>query len=117
MPAKKTALQAELADLPEEEKLIELHPAALAHYEKVVMELQSVFHGAITADIDEAAEKIRNLIAPIIICPADNGLNIEVHGRLTIILGPTDIYPNMRIAAAGGTVVARARYRRSPPTG
>lgn len=80
----------------------------------LVTELQAVFHGGVTADAEEAAEKIRNLIARIVIYPADNGLNIELLGRLTMILGPTDIYPNMRIAASGGTVVAREGLE--PPT-
>ena len=114
MQAQKTALQVELADLPEAEKLIELHPAALSHYAKLVTALPVVFHGGVTADTEEAAEKVRSLIARIVIFPTDNGLNIELLGRLTMILGPTDLYPNMRIAASGGTVVARARYHRSP---
>jgi site-specific DNA recombinase len=79
-----------------------------------VTEFQSFFHGGITADTEEAAEKIRDLIARIVIYPTDNGLNIELLGRLTMILGPTDIYPNMRIAASGGTVVAREGLE--PPT-
>jgi hypothetical protein len=32
--------------------------------------------------------------------PVENGLNIELLGRLSMLLGPTDIFPNMRIAAS-----------------
>ena len=114
MQAQKTALQAELADLPEAEKQVELHPAALSHYETQVTKLQAVFHGGVTADTEEAAERIRSLIARIVIYPADTGLNIELFGRLTMILGPTDLYPNMRISASGGKMVAREGLE--PPT-
>ena len=42
------------------------------------------------------------------------GLNIELHGRQAKILGPTNLFPNMRVAASGCRVVAGERYHRSP---
>jgi site-specific DNA recombinase len=114
LQAQKVAIEAELAELPEPERLIELHPAALSHYEKLVTELQTVFQDGITSDTEDAAEKIRNLISHIVIHPTDEGLNIELHGRLAKILGPTNLFPNMRIAASGGPMVAREGVE--PPT-
>ena len=68
----------------------------------------------LSADTEEAADKIRSFVARIAIYPIENGLNIQLIGRLSMILGSTDIYPNMRIAASGGTVVAREGLE--PPT-
>ena len=103
-----------MAELPEPERLIELHPAALSHYEKLVTELKTVFQEGITSDTEDAAEKIRNLISHIVVNSTDEGLNIELHGRLAKILGPTDLFPNMRIAVSGGLMVAREGVE--PPT-
>ena len=114
LQAQKVSIEAELAELPQPEKLIELHPAALLHYEKLVTELQTVFQDGITPDIEGAAEKIRNLISHIVIRFTEEGLDIELHGRLAKILGPTDLFPNMRIAASGGLMVAREGVE--PPT-
>ena len=55
----------------------------------------------LSADTEEAADKIRSFVARIAIYPIENGLNIQLIGRLSMILGSTDIYPNMRIAASG----------------
>ena len=114
MQAQRTALQAELADLPEVEKLIGLHPAALVHYEMLVTELQTVFNGGVSADTAESAGKIRNLIARIIVHPKEIGFEIDLQGRLAPLMGAPDIYPNMRIAASGGTMVAGEGVE--PPT-
>ena len=114
MQAQRTALQAELADLPEVEKLIGLHPAALVHYEMLVTELQTVFNGGVSADTAESAGKIRNLIARIIVHPKEIGFEIDLQGRLAPLMGAPDIYPNMRIAASGGTMVAGEGLE--PPT-
>ena len=114
LQAQKVDIDAELAQLPEPERLIQLHPAALSHYEKLVTELESVFRDGITSDTENAAQKIRNLISHIVIRSNDEVLNIELHGRLAKILGPTDLFPNMRISASGGTVVAREGVE--PPT-
>ena len=54
------------------------------------------------------------MISHIVIRSINEVLNIELHGRLAKILDPTDLFPNMRISASGGTVVARERYHRSP---
>ena len=76
--------------------LIETHATALSHCEKLVTELQSVFQDGITSDAEDAAQKIRNLISHIVVHPTDDGLNIELHGRLAKILGPTDLFPPTR---------------------
>ena len=114
LQAEKIAAEAELGQQPEPEKIVELHPAALNHYEKLVSEMQSVFRNGITEDTEASAEKIRKLISHIIVRRTEGKLNIELHGRLNKILGPTHHFPNMRIAASGGVMVAREGVE--PPT-
>jgi hypothetical protein len=79
-----------------------------------VTELQTIFNEGVTASTEEAAEKIRNLIEKIIVHSIDHGFNIELKGRLTMLLGPTNIYPNMQIATSGVSMVAREGLE--PPT-
>jgi site-specific DNA recombinase len=106
MQAQKVALQGELAEQPKVERIVGLHPAALRHYEEHVTRLQSVFGGGVTPDTEEAAERIRNLIARVTVHARDDGFSIELQGRLALLMGAPNLYPNMRIAASGGTVVA-----------
>jgi site-specific DNA recombinase len=73
-----------------------------------------MFNKGITTSTEEAAEKIRNLIENITVHPIDHGFKIELKGRLSMLLGPTNIYPNMRIATSGVSMVAREGLE--PPT-
>lgn len=59
------ALLAELEAQPEVEKIVGLHPAALQHFEKLVGQLGEVFGRGVTPDNEEAAEKIRELVAKV----------------------------------------------------
>uniref|UniRef100_Q11G64 Recombinase n=1 Tax=Chelativorans sp. (strain BNC1) TaxID=266779 RepID=Q11G64_CHESB len=113
--AQKTELEAELAETPaEQQKVIGLHPAALQQYEQHVAELQALFGEGVSSDYAEAADKIRNLIARVTVIPQDRGFKLELQGRLALLLGAPKVYPNMRIAASGGTVVAEEGLE--PPT-
>ena len=110
----KTALLAELETQPEPEKIVGLHPAALLHYEQLVSQLNEVFGRGVTSENEEAAEKIRELVAKVVVRPSDDGFKIELQGRLALLMGAPNVYPNMRIAASGGTVVAEEGFE--PPT-
>ena len=46
--------------------------------------------------------------------PSDEGFKIELQGRLALLMGASDLFPNMRIAASGGSMVAEVRFSRSP---
>lgn len=108
--AQKAALEAELAEAPaEEDKIVSLHPAALHHYEQHVADLQAVFGDGMSSDNREAADKIRNLIARVTVNPQENGFKLEMQGRLAMLMKAPNVYPNMRIAASGGTMVAEVR--------
>lgn len=112
--AEKVALLAELEAQPEVEKIVGLHPAALQHFEKLVGQLGEVFGRGVTPDNEEAAEKIRELVAKVVVKPSDHGFKIELQGRLTLLMGAPNVYPNMRIAASGGSMVAEVRYTAIP---
>ncbi|MGD9657987.1 MAG: recombinase family protein [Methylocystis sp.] len=112
--AQKLALIAELETQPEPERIVGLHPAALRHYEELVGQLGDVFGRGVTSDNEEAAEKIRELVAKVIVRPSEEGLKIELQGRLALLMGAPNIYPNMRIAASGGSMVAEEGLE--PPT-
>ncbi|ARN83497.1 recombinase family protein [Methylocystis bryophila] len=110
----KVALLAELETQPEPEKVLALHPAALQHYERLVGQLNEVFGRGVTPDNEEAAEKIRELVAKVVVKPAEEGFKLELQGRLAMLMGAAKVYPNMRIAASGGRVVAEEGFE--PPT-
>jgi site-specific DNA recombinase len=99
--AQKVALMAELEAQPEPEKIVGLHPAALRHFEKLVGQMNDVFGRGVTPDNAEAAEKIRELVAKVVVKPSGDGFKIELHGRLALLMNAPNLYPNMRIAASG----------------
>jgi site-specific DNA recombinase len=112
--AQKVAFLAELEAQPEPEKIVGLHPAALRHYETLVGQLGDVFGRGVTPENEEAAEKIRELVAKAVARPSDQGFTIELQGRFALLMGAPNVYPNMRIAASRGSMVAEERYRLSP---
>jgi ribosomal protein L1 len=65
-------------------------------------------------DTEDAAEKNSNLISHFVIHSTEDRLNTELHGRLAKILGPTGLFPIMRIAVSGVLLVAREGVE--PPT-
>ena len=107
-------MEQELAAAPTEEKIVGLHPAALREYEEHVDRLQAVFSQGVTPDYEEASNKIRSLIARVTLRPSEEGFKIELQGRLALLMGASNLFPNMRIAASGGSMVAEERYRLSP---
>jgi len=114
LKSQQKALEAERADLPVEEKAVGLHPTALQHYETLVTDLQSAFGEGLTEANEEAAERIRNLVARATVRPTDDGFSIELQGRRALLMDAPDLYPSMRIAASGGSMVAEECYRLSP---
>ncbi|MBG0794020.1 recombinase family protein [Methylocystis sp. H62] len=112
--AQKVALLAEMKAQPEQEKIVGLHPAALRHYERLIGQLNDVFGRGVTPDNAEAAEKIRELVAKAVVVPSGDGFAIQLQGRLALLMDAPNVYPNMRIAASGGSVVAEEGLE--PPT-
>ncbi len=112
--AEQKELEAELANAPEEEKVVGLHPAALAQFERCIDDLEGVFAAGITSDTEEAADQIRQLIARVVATPTADGFELQIEGRLSELMQAPNLYPNMRIARSGGSVVAEEGLE--PPT-
>ena len=107
-------LEAELTEVPEAETIVGLHPAALQQYERCAGELDAVFGEGITSDTEEAAARIRALVLRIAVLPDADGFRLQLEGRLSALMQAPNLYPNMRIAASGGSVVAEEGLE--PPT-
>lgn len=99
--AQKTVLEADLAEEPGQ-VIVGLHPGALRRYEEHVADLHAVFGQGLSPDNREAAETIRKLIARVTVKPQVNGFQLELQGRLALLMKAPKVYPNMRIAASGG---------------
>jgi len=83
------------------ERIVGLHPAAVRHYEEHVTRLQSVFGEGVTPDTQETADRILDLFTPVTVHSRDDGFSIELHGRLALLMGAPNLYPNVRIAVSG----------------
>jgi site-specific DNA recombinase len=84
--AQKAAFEADLAGVPDDEPAIRLHPTALSQYERHVSELHMVFGQGVSSDYEEAADRIRNLIARVIVSPQEKGFKLELQGRLALLM-------------------------------
>jgi len=50
----------------------------------------------------------------VVVTPEETGFKIRLEGRLSELMEAPNLYPNMRIRASGGTVVAEEGLE--PPT-
>ncbi len=115
LEADKQRLTARLAEQEPEDTIVSLHPAAIARYKRYVENLSQAFDDGISPDNADAAVAIRDLIEKVVVGhDADGKLKLRVHGRLAALTEAPNLYPNMRIAASGGTVVAEEGLE--PPT-
>jgi site-specific DNA recombinase len=80
--------------------LLAFHSAAVRHYEEHVTRLQSVFGEGVTpaGNCREDPRPFR----PVTVHAREDGFSIELHGRLALLMGAPNLYPNMRIAGSGG---------------
>ena len=86
----------ELKDEPTSNKIVTLHPAILAGYERQLATLQDALSKGTNAGDSEAAEAIRDLVETVTVFrdPARLGsVMVELAGRLTALLGE-QAYPN-----------------------
>ena len=112
--ARQEELEAKLAEAPPEETVVGLHPAALQQYERCIGELESVFGEGVTSELEEAAARVRALVSRIAVMPCEGGFRLRLEGKLSALMQAPRLYPNMRIAASGGSVVAEEGLE--PPT-
>lgn len=91
------------------DKIITLHPAALAHYRAAIADLGA----ALDADgMDRARAALRTLIERVIVHPVPKGAtpSLEVHGPLDALL----LAPSAPRHLSGGVMVAADSYRQDP---
>lgn len=105
-------IEAELAQAGEAPKVVELHPAAVRAYLESIARLERTLSEGAAEGQQAAFQPIRDLVDSVTIHPNDNGpFTIEVTGHLQKLIGG-DHFPHL--IKLGGTVVAEARYRRTP---
>jgi site-specific DNA recombinase len=80
---RKSALEAEIADLGEEEP-VQLHPGLSVVYRIKVADLAEALNAPDTRD--EAAQMIRSLLTQVRLIPEEDGHAIELVGALAAIL-------------------------------
>ena len=101
---------------PTASDVISLHPAVLARYEQQLVQLQDALAKGINAGDSEATEAIRNIVETVTVFrdpSRPGGVTVEIAGRLTALLNEPVFPTNAR--AVWGKVVARDRYRQTPP--
>ncbi|PPD09915.1 MAG: recombinase family protein, partial [Methylocystis sp.] len=87
---------AELAEAAPSTEAVALHPAMLARYEDQLTRLQAALAGGIRDGDTECAEAIRDLVETVTVFRDGSragGVQVEVSGRLTALLGE-QAYPN-----------------------
>jgi hypothetical protein len=113
----KEALEVQLDTMEPEPNVISLHPTAIKRYQEFVANLSAAFDDGISTDNEEAAFAIRNLVQKIVVGHNESGqLMLSVHGHLAALTDAPNLYPDMRVSASRGPMVAGDRYRLSPPT-
>jgi len=73
-----------------------------------------VFAQGVKPDYEQASNKIRDLIAQVTLRPSEECFKIELQGRLALLMGASNLYPNMRIAASGDRWWRRSATSQDP---
>lgn len=93
LAAEAAGIDQRLAALGESTRVVSLHPATLARYETQVAALQaSVAKGIAAGDADAGA--IRDLIERVTVGRSATGTEIEIAGRLGLLLGDAAAFPH-----------------------
>jgi hypothetical protein len=102
--AERDRIKAERTAAPMAEKAIALHPAALKRYERELERLQETLEAGIAAGDTEATAAIRDLVETVTVTRDPKrlgGVQVEIRGRLTALLGES-VYPDRIRSAVGG---------------
>ena len=109
--AERRRLQAEVAGEPP--KIITLHPAVIAAYERKLERLQEAIAQDIGDGESEHAAAIRDLVQTVTVSrpkQRPDAIEIEITGRLNVLLGenafPNNAFPNRagRVVGSGGAI-------------
>jgi site-specific DNA recombinase len=110
--AEKMEAELELAQEPEPEKVVDLHPASLKLYEDQLVALEARIGQGLHEDDLEAVEHLRTLIKHVTVLPDETRENVamlKIRGKLNDLLGVPEDHPSV-----GGLVVAEEGLE--PPT-
>jgi hypothetical protein len=107
--APQTGISAELAASPTAENAIALHPTALMRYEGQLERLQETLEAGVAAGDTAAGAAIRDLDESLIVNrDRYGGVEVEIHGRLSALLG-AGTYADAIRSTVGGTGGAQGR--------
>ncbi len=102
--AHKKAIQDELAKIPEKENIIALHPAIMRRYTVQLEQLRVALAAGVREGCTEAAGSLRDLVEAIRVHHTPEGGEIEIIGRMAVLLGQ-EAFPNgMRLMLGGRSV-------------
>jgi hypothetical protein len=110
LKSERIQLAAEVAAMPNSEKVVTLHPGLLARYEQQVEELQVALAAGLEAGDEDGAAALRELIEAVKVerdAKRPGGVRVTIIGRLNALLGE-EHFPN----GVCGKGVAGARYSR-----
>lgn len=97
-------LETELAGADTPPNVVALHPATVQRYREQVENLSRTLNNHMLEGDQGPANAFRSLVSSIIVHPKreDGTFEIEVKGKLAALL-QTDVFPNARIVAGGGS--------------
>jgi site-specific DNA recombinase len=126
LEAERATLGAALEAAKEADNVIALHPQALTRYKRDVMELADELKRGDPDGNAGVFTRIRSLVTAIVVHAAPSAaggdarkaaeqrrIRIDLKGRLAELCDNSAVFPN--VSMSGGTLVARERYRQTPP--
>jgi site-specific DNA recombinase len=96
LKSERIQLAAEVAAMPNSEKVVSLHPGLLARYEQQVEELQVALAAGLEAGDEDGAAALRELIEAVKVerdAERPGGVRVTIIGRLNALLGE-EHFPN-----------------------
>jgi hypothetical protein len=100
---RRKAVEVELAEQPESEKIVTFLPAAVQRFERAMRDLNEAFHAGGVAGIAESADFLREIISTATLFRKEDGtgVEVEVKGHLNGLLTTQPIDENRKNFVVG----------------